>query len=324
MNTYTLGEIAQLIGGTVEGQADTVIRGVARILDAGPGELSFVHDEKYLGQILTCQAGGLVVRDDLETGFRPLIRAKHPYYVFARVMGLFQINCAPPLGVHPASCIAGNAQLGRHVSIGPMCVIGEQTLIEDDALIWPSVRIGQGCRIGQGARIYPGAVLGDGVVVGGDCIIHSGCRLGSLDQPGFELGPPKVVLEARVEIGANGVVAPGLDTPTAIGAGSKIDNMLVMGPGACMGRDCLIVAQVTIGAGTVLGDRVTVAGQVCIQGGLTIGSRVMIAATSHVCDNIPDGGVYSGWPAKSHDFTQRIRPSLLRLPKLMERVKALS
>ena len=60
-----LKEIADYIGGQVEGDAELQITGLAGIEDAGPGQLSFVANEKYAARAQESSASALIVPLDL-------------------------------------------------------------------------------------------------------------------------------------------------------------------------------------------------------------------------------------------------------------------
>ena len=312
----------------MEGDPSIVIQGVNTLDAARPGELSFVHNEKYISQISTCQASAIVVPEDLETDFRPLLRSRDPYVTFGEAMRIFLPRRQKPMaGIHPSAVVAESATVDPQASIGPFCFVGEGTVIQGGATIMGGAQIGDYCWIGSESWIYPQVVIGAGTRVGEDVILHPGTVVGSGLQPEKETGKesPRYLVEVGrdVEIGANVTIQSGKKNPTRIGPGTKIDNLVRIGSEARIGDDCIIVAQVSIGAGAVIGNNVTLAGQVSIEPNRHIGDEVMVGAKSLVEDEVEDRAVVSGIPAIRHDLDLRLKAHLRRLPKLFQRLESL-
>ena len=61
-----LGEIAAKLGCKLEGDANTEIRGVAGIEDAGPGDLSFLANPRYAGRLAATRASAVIVPEDAD------------------------------------------------------------------------------------------------------------------------------------------------------------------------------------------------------------------------------------------------------------------
>ena len=96
----SLGELAALTGGEVYGDAEVLIHGVAPLDRAGPGEISFLSNPKYRGQLEQTAAAAVIVHPSLAgTIDRPLLLIKNPYLAFARVLGHFHPDPCPPHGV---------------------------------------------------------------------------------------------------------------------------------------------------------------------------------------------------------------------------------
>jgi len=148
--------------------------------------------------------------------------------------------------------------------------------------------------------LYPGTILGARVR------LHAGVRAGS---DGFGYVPTKTgvqkiphvgrcILEDDVEVGANSTIDRGSIADTVIGAGSKIDNLVMIAHNVRLGRMCLIAAQSGIAGSTRLGDGCMIGGQVGVTGHLELGNNVKLGAGSGVMDDIPDGQMWSGAPAR--------------------------
>ena len=185
------------------------------------------------------------------------------------------------------------------VVIGPHAEIGSGSVICAGSVIGPNVRLGRNVTIGAGATIVH-------ALVGNDVIIHSGVRIGQ-DGFGFAMGPQghlkvpqvgRVIIQDRVEIGANTTIDRGANRDTIIGEGTKIDNLVQIGHNVVIGRHCVIVSQVGISGSTRLGDYVVMGGQSGSVGHVTIGTGAQIAGTASVSGDIPPGERWGGTPAR--------------------------
>jgi UDP-3-O-[3-hydroxymyristoyl] glucosamine N-acyltransferase len=323
--TLKLGELAERIGCKLDGDPEVLISGVNTIDAAGPGELSFVHNEKYISAIPSSRASAIVVPSDLDTDFRPLLRSDDPYVTFGEAMRIFlPKRQRPEPGIHPTAVVAPSAQIDPAASVGPFCCIGEEACVGSDVTLMAGSQVGVGTTLGSGTWIYPNVVIGARIRMGQDVVIHSGTVLLSPVNTQVEDLNRKYLIEIGrdVEIGANVTVEPGRMTPTRIGPGTKIDNLVRIGSEAHIGDDCIIVAQVSIGPGATVGNNVTLAGQACIESHRRLGDEVMVGAKSLVSDEVEDRAVVSGIPAIRHDLDLRLKAHLRRLPKLFQRVEA--
>lgn len=329
MPTLSLRDLAERIGCSLIGDPDILISGVNTIDAAGPGELSFVHNERYVSAIPTTRASAIVVPNDLQTDFLPLLRSSDPYVTFGEAMRIFLPQRQQPNpGIHPTATVDDSAEVSPTAYVGPYCCVGASTIIGGDAVVMAGTQIGSHCWIGERSWVFPNVVIGDRVRTGMDVVVHSGAvflsKLPSAPEKGQDQSRKYVVEVGRdVEVGANVTIESGENQPTRIGPGTKIDNLVRIGSEARIGDDCIIVAQVSIGAGATVGNNVTLAGQVNIEPGRKLGDEVMVGAKSLVSDEVEDRAVVSGIPAMRHDVDLRLKAHLRRLPKLFQRVEAI-
>jgi UDP-3-O-[3-hydroxymyristoyl] glucosamine N-acyltransferase len=323
-------ELAERIACVLEGDPEVLITGVNTIDAAGPGELSFVHNEKYIPAIATTRAAAIVVPMDLETGFRPLLRSSDPYLTFGEAMRIFlPKRQRPSPGVHPSAVVSSAADIDPSASVGPYCCVGDRAVIGAEATLMAGTQVGEDTVIGARSWVYPNVVIGSRVRIGTDVVIHSGAVLLSTADPVPEASPEpsskryQIEVGRDVEIGANVTVEPGKTHPTRIGPGTKVDNLVRIGAEARIGDDCIIVAQVSIGPGAVVGNNSTLAGQANIEPHRRVGDEVMVGAKSLVSDEVEGRAVVSGIPAIRHDLDLRLKAHLRRLPKLFQRVESL-
>jgi UDP-3-O-[3-hydroxymyristoyl] glucosamine N-acyltransferase len=158
--------------------------------------------------------------------------------------------------------------------------------------------------------------------------IHAGTVIGSdgfgyVFDGGFHRKIPQignVVIGDDVEIGSNASVDRGALGSTVIGKGTKIDNLVQVAHNVEIGAHSILCAQVGIAGSTTLGNFCVLAGQVGVAGHLKIGSQVTIGSKAGVMNNIPNGEVWLGIPARPDKQAKRMLVALHHLPELLKKV----
>jgi UDP-3-O-[3-hydroxymyristoyl] glucosamine N-acyltransferase len=327
-----LTDIARLLDCELHGNGDVEISGVKGIDEAGPGELTFVANAKYLAKLPTTTAAAVILAPDVPAVQLPSLRTPNPYFAFARALELFYPPYTPPEGIHPTAVIAPSARIGAHASIGPYAVIEENVEIGDFArifahvVIYPKVRIGgnftahAGVVVREGSRIGDRVVLQSGVVIGGDGFGYVPLPDGTIykiPQTGI------VVLEDEVEIGANTTIDRATVGATIIRRGTKIDNLVQIGHGSDVGEGCFLAAQVGLAGSTKIESRVQLGGQVGTAGHLTVGRNTMVVAQSGIPHDVPANSVLGGYPAVDVHAWRRYSAALPKLPEVLRRLRRL-
>ncbi|MDZ7330436.1 MAG: UDP-3-O-(3-hydroxymyristoyl)glucosamine N-acyltransferase [candidate division KSB1 bacterium] len=328
----SLAEIASLVQGELEGDGSIIIRGVAKIETASPGEITFLSNPKYAKYVETTQAAAILVSHDFPATDRPVIRTKNPYFAFLKVLQVFH----PPLvtvaeGVHPTAIVDATAQLGKNVRIGPRVVIDRDCKIGDEVVIHPGVVLGPEVEIGHHTLIYANVTVRERVKIGSNVIIHSGTVIGS-DGFGFaregqqyfkipQVGT--VIIEDDVEIGANCAIDRATLGATVIHRGAKLDNLIQVAHNVEIGENTVIAAQTGISGSTKIGKNVMIGGQVGFVGHIEIGDNTVIGAQSGVSKSLPQNSTYFGYPARPMMQAKREEAALRRLPDLLKRVSEL-
>ena len=326
-----LAELAERIGCRLEGDGGLEIDAVRGLEDAGPRDVTFVAEERYLPRLQGSRAGAVILAEGLPPVDRPTLRTPNPILAFARALSLFHPASVSTPGVHPTAVVAPNARVALEACVGPLTVLGPGAEVGAGTVLDAHVTVGAGVRIGRGCRIYPQVVLRDGVVLGDRVIIHSGAVIGA-DGFGFardghryvkipQIG--RVVIEDDVEIGANATIDRATLGETRIGRGTKIDNLVQIAHNVLVGADTVIVAQVGISGSSRVGSRVTLAGQVGVVDHVEIGDDVIVGAQAGVSKNISSGSVVLGSPAISHMEFKRQLALTARLPEMRKRLRAL-
>jgi UDP-3-O-[3-hydroxymyristoyl] glucosamine N-acyltransferase len=311
---HSLATIATLIGAEPldHPAASQAVTGIAPLQTAGPDDISFLDNKRYAPLLEQTRAGAVIVAPAMRPRVPPdcvALVTPEPYVGWARVAALFHPEPPPNPGIHPSALVAADAEIDSSAEIGPFVVvqsgarIGAHTAIAPFALIGCGVVLGQHCRIGAHVSISH-AVIGDrvrlypGVRVGQDgfgfAITKSGGIPNFLSVP--QLG--RVLIDDDVEVGANTTIDRGSAHDTRIGAGSRIDNLVMLAHNVQLGRCCVIVSQSGISGSTVLGDFVMVAGQAGLTGHLKIGDGAKIGAQAGVMADVAAGAEVVGSPAE--------------------------
>jgi len=329
----TLGRIAELVGGSVHGDPETRITGISGVKEAGPGDITFVANPRYLPLLQETGASAAVVGPGVNSQDLPLVVAENPDMAFAQVVALFGPEpVQPPTGIHPSAIVDEDARLGENVSVMALAVIDKGAQVGPGTLIYPHVYVGREVRIGRDCILYPGVKVRERCVLGDRVVIHANTVIGSdgfgyatvegvhhkIPQVGF------VQLDDDVEVGANVTIDRARFDRTHIMEGTKVDNLVQIAHNVSVGKHCVIVSQTAIAGSTRIGDNVIIAGQTGVDGHIVIGDGVRMAARSGVTKDVPPGTVVSGFPAQAHDRELKLQASLRRVPELLRTVRRLA
>ena len=306
---FSLENLAAIANAEIseDGDHSRLFRDVASLDEAGPDDISFLDNPRYIEQFGKSKAGAAIVHPDrakqAPSGMS-LLLTPTPYLAYALIARAFHPEEENFSGIDGSAVIHPTAIVGEGCSIGPGVVI--ETAAE----------IGSGTRIGANSVIGTGVVIGEKCRIGALCSVayclmgnrvqlYAGARIGeagfgfAVSNKGFITVPQlgRVVIEDDVEIGANTTIDRGTGPDTIIGAGCRIDNLVQIGHNVRLGKGCIIVAQTGISGSTVLEDQVVLGGQVGIAGHLTIGRGAQLGAQSGVMNDLPAGERYAGSPA---------------------------
>ncbi|MCX5714701.1 MAG: UDP-3-O-(3-hydroxymyristoyl)glucosamine N-acyltransferase [Candidatus Omnitrophica bacterium] len=328
----TLREIAQIIGGEIVGDADTIVYGVNGIKEARSGEITFIANPKYLPLLEKTSASAVITGRQVESSSRPLIRTDNPSLAFTKVISLFEPNdIVHPTGIHPSALLGKGVSLGKGVAIGPYVVVGEGVSIGDRSVVYSGCFIGAFTRVGSDTLIYPSVTIRERIIIGNRVIVHSGTVIGSdgfgfINIEGSHQKIPQVgtvEIGDDVEIGANVAIDRARFDKTVIGTGTKIDNLVHIAHNVVIGKNSIIVAQVGISGSTTIGNGVTLAGQAGLVGHISIGDGAIVAAQGGVTKSVAPHTMVSGYPARLHEVAKKINACVQNLPRLYESVKEL-
>src|SRR4030043_69380 len=267
-----LKELAEWVEGTVVGDGEIEISGVASLEEARAGQITFISNPKYLPHLSKTNASAVIVSKEVTQADKPLLCVANPYLAFARVLTLFSQKPYQPKGIDSSTWVSPTARLGKDLTLYPFVYLGARCSIEERVTLYPGVCVGEGPSIGEDSILYPNVSIYSGTIIGKRVILHSGVVVGS-DGFGYVKEGKKnvkipqvgrVEIEDDVEIGANTPVAGAALGKTIIRRGVKIDNLVQGAHNVEIGEDSIIVAQVGIAGSTKIGSNVILAGQVGI------------------------------------------------------------
>ncbi len=304
----SLREIAQKINGFVEGDENFIVENFKTLKEAKERDLSFLTSQKYEKEALSSEANSLLVDHNTKIPLKNLIKHKNPYYALSIIIPIFY----PPLNLETkflkGKMVSRDAEieegvfLAPNVYIGPFCKVRKNCKIHSGVVLLGYIEIDENTVIFPNTTIYPRVKIGKNV------IIHGGSTIGS-DGFGFAFFEGKyhkipqvggVIIEDEVEIGACTTIDSGTLSPTIIGEGTKIDNLVQVAHNVIIGKNCILVGQVGISGSTEIGDGTIFGGQSGAVGHIKIGKNVKVSAKCGVTKDVPDGEQVSGFPSISH------------------------
>jgi UDP-3-O-[3-hydroxymyristoyl] glucosamine N-acyltransferase len=311
-----LAELAVEIGvelATSE-HGDQMIRALAPLSRAGAGELTFIASRRHKDALPALKAAAIICTRDMVSSVPDSVAAlvsAAPQTSFAKAGSLLYPAAMKPqaltgeTGIAATAVIHAAARLENDVVVDANAVIGEGAEIGSGTVIGPGAVIGPGCRVGRNCSIAAHVSV-QFALIGNEVILHPGARIG---QDGFGYAPSavglvkipqigRVIIQDRVEIGANTAIDRGAMDDTVVGEGTKIDNLVQIGHNVHIGRHCVIVGLVAVAGSVTIGDQVMIGGGTTIAGHLTIGSGAQIAGMSAVAADVPSAARWGGIPAR--------------------------
>ena len=328
---YSLGEIAELIGGELLGDATVEIKGIKPIEEAAPEDIAILSHPKYTRCLRKTQASALIVSNDSKLQYPNIIKVANTRYALSQVLNLFYPKKYQPSGISPQAIVGKDCRIGKDVSLYPLVYVGDSSSIGDRVVIHSGVIIGEGVTIGEETIIHPNVSICPHVHIGKRVIIHSGCVIGSdgfgyVKEKGVYHKIPQVgtvIIEDDVELGANVCVDRATMGATRIRRGVKVDNLVQIAHNVVIGEDSILVSLVGLSGSTSLGREVIMGGQSGIAEHVELGDRVMVAAKAGITKDIPPDSVVAGFPAIAMKKWKEQIALFHKLPQLFEKMEAI-
>ena len=331
---FTAEQIAEFLGGSVDGNENASVHTFAKIEEGVPGALSFLSNVKYTSYLYSTKSSIVLVNKD----FKPeqpvnttLVRVDNAYESLAKLMSLYASMKPGRSGISSLASVSEKAKIGQNVYIGPFSVIEDGAVIGDNTQIYTHVIVGEGACVGADCILYPHVTVYYGCKIGNRCILHAGSVIGA-DGFGFAPTPqgynkiPQigiVQLEDDVEIGANTCIDRSTMGRTVVHKGVKLDNLIQVAHNVEIGENTVMSAQTGIAGSSKVGSWCMIGGQCGISGHITLGNKVNLAAKTGVISSLEDGATMMGYPAIG--YRNFLRSSLIykELPEMSKTIRNL-
>ena len=329
----TLGELAERVGATLQGDPAVPIDTVCTLQEGCTGGISFLANPQYRKYLATTRASAVIVAADAaaECPVAALISV-NPYATYAKVATLLSDVGDTAPGVHVSAVVAEDCTIDPSASIGPLCVIEAGAVIGAGVVIGPGCVVARDVQIGAGTRLVASVTLCHGVQLGERCLIHPGAVVGSdgfgiAKEAGRWIKVPQlgsVRIGNDVEIGANTSIDRGALEDTVIADDVKLDNQIQVAHNVQIGAHTAIAGCVGISGSARIGEHCMLAGGVGVVGHLEIADHTVVTGMSMVTKTISEAGVYaSGLAAMPSDQWNKIVARLRRLDDMARRLQAL-
>lgn len=331
---FTAKQIADFVGGRVEGDINASVHTFAKIEEGTEGAISFLSNPKYTHYLYDTKSSVVLINEDvkLERSVKAtLIRVKDAYECIAKLLQLYESSKPRKTGVHSLACISPKALIGKDCYIGPFVYIGDNVRIGDGCQIYPNSVIEDNVSLGDNCLIYANVSIYHDCKTGNNVTIHSGSVIGAdgfgfaPNQDGYDKIPQIgiVKIEDNVEIGANSCVDRSTMGQTIIRKGVKIDNLVQVAHNVEIGENTVMSAQVGIAGSTKVGSWCMFGGQVGLAGHITVGDKTFLGAQSGVPGNIKGNEKLIGTPPMEPHMYFKSQAIFRKLPELYKQIAEL-
>ena len=331
---FTAKQIADFIGGRVEGNENASVHTFAKIEEGQAGAISFLSNPKYTHYLYETLSSIVLVNEDLELEqeVKPtLIRVKNAYEAVAKLLQLYESMKPKKTGIDPLAFVSPKATLGKDVYVGAFACIGDGAVVGDGSQIYPHVVIGDGVKMGEKCLIYPNVTSYQGCKLGNNVTIHAGSVIGA---DGFGFAPnaegydkiPQigiVIIEDNVEIGANTCVDRSTMGATIIRKGVKLDNLIQVAHNCEVGENTVMSAQVGMAGSTKIGSWCMVGGQAGFAGHIQVADKTFVGAQCGVISNTKGNEQLIGSPAMDPKVFFKAQAVMKKLPDIYRELGAL-
>lgn len=332
---FTAQQIAQYIGGTVEGNPEACVNTFAKIEEGVAGALSFFYDPKFEPYVYQTQSSVILVPTTFQLT-QPvkatLVRVDDPRMAIGKLLALYESMKPKRTGIDPLAYVAPTAKIGKDVFLAPFAAVGDYAEIGDGTELHPHATVGAHAKVGKDCILYANCTVYHDCRVGDRCILHAGSVVGA---DGFGFAPnadgyekiPQIgiaLLEDDVELGANACVDRATMGATIIRRGVKIDNLVQIGHNVEVKSNTVLCAQAGVAGSTRVGEWCTLTGQVGVTGHVTVADHTTLGAQSGVTGNIrKPGQTLVGSPAIDSKVWTRASVVFKSLPEMAAQLREL-
>lgn len=302
--SLSLADIVEVTGAVLmDGNPGLKIETAAPLIHADERSVAFLADPKYRSALAATRAGAVLLTErhaDLAPAECVRLVTPAPQAAWADIARrLHAVRQADHRGEARPAQLEDGVATGPGVVLGQGVSIGAGSRIGANTVIGPGVQIGRDCEIGPNVSLGF-CLIGDRVRIGASTVIGeagfgvAGGASGLVDVP--QLG--RVILQDDVSVGANSCIDRGAWDDTVIGEGSKIDNLVQVGHNCRLGRHVILAGHTGLSGSVTIGDGAQLGGRAGVTDHVSVGKGARIAAASMVINDVPDGEVWGGQPAR--------------------------
>jgi len=317
---------------------DINIKNVASLQSAKKNEITFLEqNNKLKNHIFETTVSAIIISkkeeliQEIQKRKISFIVVENPRLAFAEILSIFEKKNNLKSGIDSKANVSNAAILGQNCYVGPNVYIGENTTIGDNNYFYPGTIILENVEIGNNNIFCSNSVIHQNTRIYNNCVINSNTVVGSegfgfIPNEGKWIKMPQtggVILNNDVEIGTNCCIDRPAVGFTEIGEGTKIDNLVQIGHGVTIGKNCAFAAQVGIAGGAKIGDGVILAGQVGVNNRVKVGNNVIASSKCGIHCDINDGEIISGFPAIKNKLWLKSSSIFKRLPELAKKLRQL-
>jgi len=186
---FTAQQIAQYIGGTIEGHPEARVHTFAKIEEGVEGALSFFYDPKFEPYVYQTQSSVILVPKTFQLA-QPvkatLVRVDDPRLAIGKLLSLYESMKPKRTGIDPLAYVAPTAKIGKDVYLAPFAAVGDNAEIGDGTELHPHATVGAGAKVGKDCILYANCTVYHDCRVGDRCILHAGSVVGA---DGFGFAP---------------------------------------------------------------------------------------------------------------------------------------
>jgi len=332
---FTANQIAEILEGTVIGDATVEVDKLSKIEEGQKGSLTFLSNPKYTQFIYSTNASIAIVNEDFEPEKEiktTLIKVEDAYKSFSKLLAYYNEIRLNKSGIESQSYISDSAKLGENIYVAAFSYISDNAKIGNNVKIFPNSFIGENVEIGDNTIIMSGSKVHSNCVIGENCVLHAGVILGA---DGFGFAPNEegvyskvpqignVIIEDNVDIGAYTTIDRATLGSTIIRKGVKLDNQIQIAHNVEIGENTVVAAQTGIAGSTKIGSNCMFGGQGGIVGHITIGNNVKVQAQSGIAKNVKDNEIIQGTPAFGYGDFYKSYVYFKKLPELVATINSL-
>ena len=216
-----------------------------------------------------------------------LIVVKDSKTALAKVGNEFFVEHIPH-SIHSTAIIDPNAKIGENVNIGPHSIIGN-------------------CTIGDNTFIDSYVKIFDGVIIGESCIFRHGCIVGGesvayqKDDEGNLFHFPQLgglIIGHHVEVGIYSQIDKGALSDTVVGDYVKLGSQCHISHNDKIANNVVLTGGVILAGSVTVGETTWISTRVIANPGHSIGKDCFLSTASVINQDIPDGEMWAGSPAR--------------------------